>query len=62
MSKPSAPSMPTPRQIEEAYKIASTLNPGARVVRVGPDGVTFDYPDMHNPDAKYQGKPFGSAA
>ena len=60
MSKPAAPSMPTERQIKEAHAIAASLNPGARVARVGPDGVTFDYPDQTAALSEWQGKPFGA--
>lgn len=45
MSRPGAPSMPTERQIQEAHKTVSKLSPGARVKRVGKEGVDFDYPE-----------------
>jgi hypothetical protein len=45
MSKPAAPSMPTPRQIAEAFEAVKALHPGARIKSVGPEGVAFDYPD-----------------
>lgn len=43
MAKATAPSMPTPRQIQDAFEAVRALHPGARVVSVGPDGVKFDY-------------------
>ena len=58
MSRPSAPSMPTENQIKEAHKIVSALSPGARIARVGPEGVVFEYPDAARPENQYQGKPF----
>ena len=58
MSRPSAPQMPTERQIQEAHKTVATLHPGARIARVGPEGVTFEYPDNLSAGSQYQGKPF----
>lgn len=43
MSRPAAPSMPTEKQVREAHAIVASLHPGAKILRVGPDGVTFDY-------------------
>lgn len=43
MAKVASPSMPTPRQIEDAWNAVKALNPGARIVAVGPEGVKFDY-------------------
>ncbi|MBU2962726.1 hypothetical protein KO516_18215 [Citreicella sp. C3M06] len=43
MAKAAAPSMPTPRQIEDAWKAVRALEPRARIVSVGPDGVKFGY-------------------
>ncbi|GGG59891.1 hypothetical protein GCM10011415_02340 [Salipiger pallidus] len=45
MAKATAPSMPTPRQIQDAFEAVRALHPGARIVSVGPDGVKFDYAD-----------------
>lgn len=50
--------MPTERQIQEAHKAVATLHPGARIARVGPEGVTFEYPDNLSAGSQYQGKPF----
>ncbi len=51
-------SMPTKRQIEDAYKTALELCPGARIKGVGPGGVTFDYPDHDGASQEWEGKPF----
>lgn len=45
MARPFAPSMPTERQIQNAHKAVSQVYPGVRIARVGPEGVTFEYPD-----------------
>ncbi|MDK3019834.1 hypothetical protein [Pseudodonghicola flavimaris] len=53
--------MPTERQIQEALKIVSSMYPDARIARVGPDGVTFDYQDKAAPkDEGWNGKPFSA--
>lgn len=56
-----APSLPTPKQIADAHEAVAALYPAVRIIRVGPDGVTFDYPDMTTtntgPDP-WVGKPF----
>ena len=56
-SRPS-PSMPTKRQIDEAYAAASALCPDVRIKCIGPDGVTFDYPDNTTSKSKWHDKPF----
>ena len=43
MTRPKAPSMPTEAQIQQALKTVASLHPGARIVRVGPEGVEFEY-------------------
>lgn len=53
MSRPKAPSMPTETQVREAYEIVKTLCPGARIKSVGPNGVTYLYPDEINSDAQH---------
>lgn len=58
MPSPRAPSMPTKRQIEEAYRVARELCPGARIKSVGPDGVAFEYLREGSPDGAWDGKPF----
>ncbi|MGR3783091.1 MAG: hypothetical protein ACU0DT_17735 [Albimonas sp.] len=44
MSRAPAPQMPTPTQVREAMKLAREIDPAARIARIGPDGVSFDYP------------------
>lgn len=44
MSRPRSPSMPTPAQIEAAVAAVRAVHPDARIKRIGPDGVEFDYP------------------
>lgn len=58
MSKPLAPSMPTPRQIQEIYRAVAEVQPGVRIVGVGPEGVTFGYGDTAPKDNAWQGQPF----
>ncbi|RWR14305.1 hypothetical protein [Paenirhodobacter populi] len=60
MSRPSAPSMPTERQIQEALKAVASLYPGVRIARVGPEGVTFEYPDNVQLVNSYSGTPFAA--
>ncbi len=48
MGRPSAPSMPTERQVIEAHKTVIALHPKKRIKCIGPDGVHFDYPDNEN--------------
>ncbi|MBU2963364.1 hypothetical protein KO516_21560 [Citreicella sp. C3M06] len=64
MAKTAAPSMPTPRQIEDAWKAVKSLDPSARIVSVGPDGVKFDYrtetiaPSSESPKDKRAPRPW----
>ncbi len=58
MPSPRSPSMPTKRQIEEAYNVTRELCPSARIKGVGPEGVTFDYPDGEGASREWEGKPF----
>ncbi|WP_172332454.1 hypothetical protein [Mangrovicoccus sp. HB161399] len=64
MSRPSAPSMPTKTQIEAVHAIVLKISPGARISRVGPDGVFFDYPGDKSSDqgdgGNWSGKPFAA--
>lgn len=56
MARPGAPSLPTPKQIADTFKSAKELCPGARISRVGPDGVHFTY-DKNEAD-DWGDKPF----
>lgn len=58
MSRTPAPAMPTEKQIRHADDIVRALHPGARIVRVGADGVTFAYPDDDIPSDKWKGLAF----
>lgn len=60
MARPSAPSMPTERQIQDALKAVSSAHPGARIVRVGPEGVTFEYPEGRAASDIWAHKPFAA--
>jgi hypothetical protein len=62
MPSPRSPSMPTERQIKEAYRVARELCPGARIKGVGPEGVIFDYPDRDETSQKWEGQPFSGDA
>lgn len=62
MPSPRSPSMPTKRQIEEAFQVARDLCPGARIKGVGPEGVTFDYPERDSAVSEWEGKPFSGDA
>lgn len=52
--------MPTERQIQEAHKAVASLYPGARIARVGPEGVTFEYPDTRKQASNWDNKPFSA--
>ncbi|CAM3154828.1 hypothetical protein PANO111632_05610 [Paracoccus nototheniae] len=60
MSRPSAPSMPTERQIQDAFKAVTLVNPGARIARVGPEGITFEHPDERRQSGGWDRKPFSA--
>ncbi len=57
MPRRAAPSMPTERQVKKVHKVVLELCPKARIKRVGPDGVIFDYPDGEKYN-EWQDKPF----
>jgi len=46
MARPSAPSLPTRDQIARTFKAVNELQPGSRIVRVGPEGIEFAHPDV----------------
>ena len=58
MPSPRAPSMPTPKQVREAYEAARELCPGVRIKGIGPSGVIFDYPEGKGAVDEWEGKPF----
>lgn len=60
MPRPSAPSMPTERQIQDAFKAVTLVHPGARIARVGPEGVTFEYPEGRRSAGNWDHKPFSA--
>lgn len=60
MARPSAPSMPTERQIRDAAKAVATASPGARIARVGPEGVSFEYPEGRAGAGAWANKPFSA--
>jgi hypothetical protein len=45
MSRTSAPSMPTEKQVRDAYGVANALCPGVRIKAMGPHGIEFLYTD-----------------
>lgn len=59
MARPAAPSLPTEKQILDAYKAVSSLHPDAKILRVGPDGVTFDYGDKAGASG-WEDRPFSA--
>ena len=62
MSRPAAPSMPTAKQVREARDLVLSIDPNAKILRVGPDGVTFSY-DRGGPTGpmkSWAGKPFSA--
>jgi hypothetical protein len=56
-----APSLPTPKQIRDVHEIIAELYPGARIAKVGPEGITFIYPDAPVISGdQWRGKPFSA--
>ena len=55
-----APTMPTPNQIRLAHETVRALYPHARIKAVGPDGVTFEYPDAANAPDPLEVRPFSA--
>lgn len=62
MSRPPAPSMPTEKQVREAYAVVKALCPGARIKSIGPDGITYLYPDEINSGTNGRVQPFSGDA
>lgn len=64
MPRPKSPSMPTEQQIKSVIASVCAQAPGARVRRVGPDGIQFAYPDestsgKNDPSHNDNDPPFG---
>lgn len=62
MSRPAAPSMPTERQIKDAHNTVAAIYPDARIARVGPEGVTFEYPEGRKQASEWASRPFSAAS
>lgn len=62
MARTPAPSMPTEKQVRDAYKIVRTLCPGARIKSTGPEGVTYVYPDETGQGYHVAVQPFSGEA
>lgn len=60
MPRPSAPSMPTERQVDEAHKWVTARYPSARISCIGPEGAKFEYPDQADAGSEWQGRPFAA--
>lgn len=60
MARRAAPSMPTERQIQDAFRAVSLVHPGARIARVGPEGITFEYPEGRKAAGNWDRKPFSA--
>lgn len=61
MARPQAPSMPTPEQTKQAVATVRALYPDARLKRVGPNGIEFDYPDEKQAaQNEWANKPFSA--
>jgi len=61
MARRGAPSLPTQHQIKEVHEAVAALHPGARIARVGPEGIEFYYPDNNAASgADWRGKPFSA--
>lgn len=60
MARRSAPSMPTERQIQDAAKAVALVHPDARIARVGPEGITFEYPQGRAAAGAWANKPFSA--
>lgn len=60
MARPTAPSMPTPKQVKDAFEMAKKLCPGVRLTGIGPDGIRLEYPKGGQPE--WDGKAFGDSS
>jgi hypothetical protein len=52
--------MPTPAQVKAAYDAVKAVCPNARIKSVGPEGVTFEYPDGTIDNGKWDKEPFAA--
>lgn len=52
--------MPTAAQIAAAYEAVKAVCPDARIKSVGPEGVTFEYPDGTIDNEQWKDKPFAA--
>lgn len=52
--------MPTEHQVKATFELVKKLCPDARIKAVGPDGVTFLYPDEINPTGEGPVNPFSA--
>lgn len=61
MTRPVAPSLPTPHQVREIIRAVLQECPDARVARVGPAGVEFTYGEepVVAEAGKWRGKALG---
>jgi hypothetical protein len=58
MPSPRLPFHAAKRQIADACEIARDLCPVVCIKGMGPDGLTFEYPDKGAASGEWEGKPF----
>jgi len=57
-----SPSLPTQKQIRDVQETVAEMHPNARILSIGPNGITFEYPDAAIPiESQWRGKPFSAA-
>jgi len=54
--------MPTEKQVREAFAVVQALCPGARIKSIGPDGITYLYPDELGTSTSDRVQPFSGDA
>jgi hypothetical protein len=62
MARTPAPSMPTEKQVRDAFEVVCILCPGARIKSTGPEGVTYFYPDEVRQSYNVAVQPFSGEA
>jgi hypothetical protein len=63
MPSPKSAPMPTPKRVIELFEAVRAVCPGVRIARVGPEGVTFDYPGAASSGgSEWEGRPFTDGA